>query len=195
MINAYPDRDEQVIDQLLAEAGMEGAVDLRPVLLELRSLAAGISLMPSAELAALMVARPVRLPASRRIRHRRMIVVSLVVAASLGIGASAAAASPEIRDTAQKAIAFLIHAVVPGTILSPGLQGVPAPVGTHAPATHTTPPGTDKHKPSAAPSAAPSIHPTGPARPDPKPKDSDKSTPDDHPVNPPATHTVDPPTR
>ncbi|MHB1172765.1 MAG: hypothetical protein ACYCZY_09785 [Lacisediminihabitans sp.] len=186
MTNAYPDRDRQAIDQLLAEADMEDAVDLRPVLLELRSLAAGTPPMPSAELAALMAAGPVSLHAPRRIRHRRMIVAALAVAASIGVGAAAAAASPEFRDTAQKAIAFLIHTFIPGTIQSPAHPGVPAPASTHTPATPTTPSGTTRPTPSDVPSATPSTRPTGPARPGPTQTVPGQPTPGTPPANPPA---------
>lgn len=53
MSDTSSSRNQQIIDELLADAGMEDAGDLRPVLLELRALAAD-SPRPSAAVEALM---------------------------------------------------------------------------------------------------------------------------------------------
>jgi hypothetical protein len=53
MSDTSASRNKQIVDGLLAEAGLEGAGDLRPVLLELRGLAGGRP-HPSAQVEALM---------------------------------------------------------------------------------------------------------------------------------------------
>lgn len=53
MSDTSASRNKQIVDELLAEAGLEGAGDLRPVLLELRGLAGGRP-HPSAQVEALM---------------------------------------------------------------------------------------------------------------------------------------------
>ncbi|KQR62708.1 hypothetical protein ASF98_14035 [Arthrobacter sp. Leaf337] len=117
-------RDQQIIDELLADAGMDDAGDLRPVLLELRALAAD-SPRPSAAVEALMAqaAAQATVPvatlslapavpesvvpepaveepaidelAARRRRKRRLPLTALTVAAALAAGGAAAAASDE----------------------------------------------------------------------------------------------------
>lgn len=120
-------RNQRIIDELLADAGMEDAADLRPVLLELRALA-GDSPRPSAAVEALMApaaalaAVPLPVPAlapvaagvstdeqaapvvdqlaARRRRKSRLPLTALSVAAALAAGGAAAAASDEnIRHT------------------------------------------------------------------------------------------------
>jgi hypothetical protein len=167
MTGSDQDRGAQLVDQLLAEAGLDDANDLRPLLLELRSLGAGAPPVPSAELAALMTAGPVDLSARRRMRHRRLIVAAIAVAASVGVGASAAAASPEFRHTAQQAITFVLHSLAPGMIHAPGSPRIPAPAGTRAPATPGVPSGGAKHTSSVPPSATPSPTRSGDPRPAP----------------------------
>jgi len=119
--------DQRIIDELLADSGMDDAGDLRPVLLELRALA-GDSPRPSAAVEALMAAPatlaivplPLPVPAeaaasmpaagqaepvvdelsARRRRKSRLPLTALSVAAALAAGGAAAAASDEnIRHT------------------------------------------------------------------------------------------------
>jgi hypothetical protein len=124
--------DEQIVDQLLREAGKEDATELKAALLELRCLAGGPPPVPSATLAALMASAPVSLDARRSGRHRRAIV-ALAIAASIGLSTAAvAAADPGMRENVQETLATLINTVTHGN------SGRPAPARTHdhpAPAT------------------------------------------------------------
>ncbi|HEY8911972.1 hypothetical protein [Lacisediminihabitans sp.] len=160
-------RDDRVVDDLLAEAGIDDAADVRPLLIELRSLGAGSPPEPSAELAALMTPGPVDIAVRRRVRHRRLIVAAIAVAASVGVGASAAAASPDFRHTAQTAITFLIHTLAPGTLREPGQPTIPAPTSSRVPAQEGTPSVGPQRGPSDKSSVAPSPRHTDPTRPDP----------------------------
>ncbi|WP_247046578.1 hypothetical protein [Arthrobacter rhizosphaerae] len=121
---------ERIIDQVLAEAGLEDADDLRPVLLELRSLGAEQP-GPSAQILALMegttgagsglnagtpdagtsdpeiadtgTAVVVDLAARRR-NKRRLPLTVFGVAAALAVGGGAAAAADQgVRDTLHSA--------------------------------------------------------------------------------------------
>jgi len=127
MSDTSSSRNQRIIDELLADAGMEDAADLGPVLLELRALA-GDSPRPSAAVEALMApaaalaAVPLPVPArasvaasvstaekaapvfdelaARRRRKSRLPLTALSVAAALAAGGAAAAASDEnIRHT------------------------------------------------------------------------------------------------
>lgn len=146
MSDTSSSRNQQIIDDLLADAGMDDAADLRPVLLELRALAAE-SPRPSAAVAALMapaavpatvpVATPALAPAvhetatpdpavdepvidelaARRRRKHRLPLTALTVAAALAAGGAAAAASDE---NFRHALGNVGHAVtlVVGTMTS-----------------------------------------------------------------------------
>lgn len=122
MSDTSSSRNQRIIDELLADAGMEDTTDLRPVLLELRALA-GDSPRPSAAVEALMApaavlaAVPLPVPAhapvaagvsnaeqsapvadelaARRRRKSRLPLTALTVAAALAAGGAAAAASDE----------------------------------------------------------------------------------------------------
>lgn len=136
-------RDQQIIDDLLADAGMDDDGDLRPLLLELRALAAD-SPRPSAEVEALMApaAMLAAVPASaaasaapavsaaasaapavdelaaRRRRKSRLPLTALSVAAALAAGGAAAAASDEhFRHTlgnVRHAVTFIVGTMTPG---------------------------------------------------------------------------------
>lgn len=137
-------RNQRIIDELLADAGMEDAGDLRPVLLELRALA-GDSPRPSAAVEALMapaaalaaVPFPAVAPvaagvstaklaapivdelSARRRRKSRLPLTALSVAAALAAGGAAAAASDEnIRHTlgdVGHAVTFFVGTMTSGT--------------------------------------------------------------------------------
>jgi hypothetical protein len=116
--------DEQIVDQLLRETGKEDAAELKAALLELRCLAGGPPPVPSATLAALMASAPVSLDARRSGRHRRAIV-TLAIAASIGLGTAAvAAADPGMRENVQETLTTLINTVTHGN------SGQPAPART-----------------------------------------------------------------
>lgn len=144
---------ERIIDQVLAEAGLEDADDLRPVLLELRSLGAEQP-GPSAEILALMegtrnagsglnagtpnVAIPdagsavvVDLAARRRNKRRLPLTIFGVAAALAAGGGAAAAADQGVRDTLHSAFSS-IAATFGGESLKqdPKNQTVPAPAET-----------------------------------------------------------------
>ncbi len=106
------------IDQLLLEAGMSDDADLRGSLLEFQRSATSVHPMPSTEVAALM--EPTR-PRTGLRRHSGL-VTALVVIGTLGIGATAAAASPEVRAAAQQAFQTVTGTLPPGTT-DPGNPG------------------------------------------------------------------------
>lgn len=106
------------IDRLLFEEGMSDDAELRGLLAELRRDATSVHPMPSAELAALMApARP-----QSAIRRHRGVVTAVIVIGTLGVGATAAAASPEVRAAAQQVFQAVTGTVLPGTTV-PGLTG------------------------------------------------------------------------
>ncbi|AUZ33760.1 hypothetical protein C3B78_04315 [Arthrobacter sp. PGP41] len=117
--------DERCVDALLAEAGYTDDPGLRDVLLKLRELRVADVPPPSAELAALMggpgeatvnVLEPGKQP-----KKRRIAFTTLAVAASLGIASGAAAASEEIRRSAEGTIMNIVRA------FSAPLPTAPAP--------------------------------------------------------------------
>ena len=167
-------RDQRIIDELLADAGMDDDGDLRPVLLELRALASD-SPRPSAAVEALMapaaslatVPLPVTSPAdagvssaeqpppavdelaARRRRKSRLPLAALSVAAALAAGGAAAAASDEnIRHT----LGNVGHAV---TVL----------VGTMTSGTGEKTTGQPATDPAGAVPGSPAPAPTAPASP------------------------------
>lgn len=127
-------RDEQVIDQLLLETGSTEAEDLRTALMELRCFSHGPAVAPSPELAALMTAGPLSLEAHRRHKHRRTALTALALAASMGVGTAAVAATdPGFREKAQQAITAVVE------VVSHGHSGRPAPEPEHGPGSPRTP--------------------------------------------------------
>ena len=84
---------EDIVDELLLDAGLTGAPDLRQALLSLRSFANLPAPAPSEALAA-MFAGPHDEVSKRRWRHKhRTAVVSVAVVAAMGLGASGVAAA------------------------------------------------------------------------------------------------------
>ena len=153
MSDTSSSRNQRIIDELLADAGMDGAATddtavLGPLLLELRSLAAD-SPRPSAEVQALMASSAAlsRVPAdgaapavdelaARRRRKRRMPLTALSVAAALAAGGAAAAASDgNFRQTMGNvghAVTLFVGTMAPGhggkTAGQPGQEtGTPVP--------------------------------------------------------------------
>ncbi|WP_349897103.1 hypothetical protein [Parafrigoribacterium soli] len=106
--------DEQVVDELLAEVDPAGAEELRPLLLELRSITGRGVPIPSAELAAVLHQNVAPLRPRRR-GTRRALVVTLAVVTTMGLGVgTAAAAIPEFRTAAQDAITGLFTSITRG---------------------------------------------------------------------------------
>lgn len=125
MSNIPVSRSERIIDQVLAEAGLEEAADLRPVLLELRALT-GDQPQPSPQVQALMSGTGlsgtglsgtgertgddgavIDLAARRRNKHRLpMTALGVAVALAAGVGA-AAAADQGVRDTLHNAFSSI----------------------------------------------------------------------------------------
>ncbi|MDQ0798917.1 hypothetical protein [Arthrobacter sp. SLBN-112] len=126
--------DEQIINQLLLETGSEEAEDLKAALLELRCFRHGPAVLPSPELAALMTAGPLSLKAYQRRKHRRTALTALAIAASMGIGTAAVAATdPRFREKAQQAITSVVEVVTHGQSV------LPAPEPARSPGSPPTP--------------------------------------------------------
>jgi hypothetical protein len=165
--------------QLLDEEGLSDEAELSSLLIAMRSEATSIRPIPSQAVADLMAARPPR-TARRALGGRRRIVTGLIVLGSLGVGAGAAAASPDVRTAtqhfAQTVIGVLRSGGSPLSPIPPSHrpEPLPRPSSTGAP-THSTPtdhPGSSggqvggSHAPGsgASPSSSgtgsPSAHPT-----------------------------------
>ncbi|MGO4253765.1 hypothetical protein AB4Y81_16025 [Paenarthrobacter sp. TAF1] len=173
--------DQQAIDSLLADAGLEGSKDLRSELLELRSLA-DTAPIPSEAVRALMaggamvtrpavvtpqVPAPEQTPATdelaaRRWKKRRAAIAGLAVAVSLAGGATAAAASAGGIPGAFQHLGAAIGSVV--SQLAPGAGNAPQPA---APAGSTPEPGPahQDSQPAVVPGQA-SPSPADPGNPD-----------------------------
>jgi hypothetical protein len=128
------------IEDLLQQSGIDDQAHLRALLGEIEALGAGDAPAPSAEVLALMapsnggVTRS-RLPS----RHRAAIIVTLAVTASLGMGATAAAAAiPEVRRAAQNVIQTVIHAVAPDLSTTTAPSGAPSRSANPASTTHSS---------------------------------------------------------
>jgi hypothetical protein len=158
----------ETIDQLVADAGIDHDPRLVAFLGEVRSLGLGEVPAPSDEVAALMGPGASTIRPLARPGRRRAILITLAVVASLGMGATAAAAaSPQIRSAAQNAVAFLVHAVAPGLTVpaSPSRGPIPSdrPSPTPRPTAPTVAPGrTDT--PRATPTRGSINAPTAPPR-------------------------------
>ncbi|WP_427172688.1 hypothetical protein [Arthrobacter sp. 92] len=179
MSDTSSSRNRRIVDELLAEAGLEDSENLRPVLLDLRALA-GEGPRPSARLEALMSGvaggvasavvpdgapavgsqAPVDELAARRRSKRRLPLTALTVAAALAAGGAAAAASDEgIRNTfgnVQHAVTNFVGALTSGT--GGHSTGQPASVPGGAAAGTSSP---APNIPSSLPPSgtAPTVHP------------------------------------
>ena len=127
------------IEDLLQQSGLDDQANLRALLSEIEALGASDAPAPSAEVLALMApstgnTRP-HLPSRR---HTAM-VVALAVAASLGMGATAAAAAiPEVRRAAQNVLETVMHAVVPDLSTSTAPSDAPSRRDSPGPKTHSS---------------------------------------------------------
>jgi len=157
------------IDLLLIESELEHDTVLHDLLAEIEHEATAARPMPSAELSALMSPRPVA--AHRPRRHsfsgRSAVITGVVVIGVLGLGATAAAASPEVRSAIGAGVAAIAH------VFQPALDAPePAPTPRHPAA------GTDA--PSTGPSGGPTADPTADATGEPSPSADATAGADDH---------------
>lgn len=167
------------IDRLLAEAQLDDDPALRELLTELHRAATSVHPIPSAELSALMT--PTQ--GGPSMRRRAGVITALVVVGTVGMGVTAAAANPLVRDAAQRAYQVVTGAVLPGLVGStsggrvavspsspsrsasasphPGATAHPLPSdhpgngATNAATPHPTPHPESSNHPSPAPSSGP----------------------------------------
>jgi hypothetical protein len=112
------------IDRLLFEVRMSDDDELRQLLTEFREESTSVRPIPSAELAVLMgKARP-----RTAIRRHGGVVTALIVVGTLGVGATAAAASPEVRAAVQHAYQAVTH-TLPPVMTAPNPHGSPRTPG------------------------------------------------------------------
>jgi len=144
----YKDLDRgQIVDELLLDAGLSDASDVRQALLAMGQLADAAAPAPGAELAA-MLAGPHDEVSKRRWRHKhRTAVVSVAVVAAMGLGASGVAAASS------------------GFTRSPSFEGLLGTVAPHRAAAAPALPAPDAPKVSTAP--APSADPAAIPQPSP----------------------------
>jgi len=183
-MNTAPDHgDARIIDRLLRESNTEESDLLRPVLLELRALGTGEPPVPSPEVAALLVpdtTNVIPFDAAPR-RARRAAFTVLAVAATLGAGTAAAAATDEgFRAGLQNTVATIVTAFTTGPQPSPAVPSVatsasptPSPAASGGPGSSTAvPPALQDTPPNTIPHGIPSwltpgteASPTDPAAP------------------------------
>ena len=95
-------------DDLLDEEGMRHDAKLRAFLTEWSSEATAVRPLPSPQVSALMRRRR-----RRGGSHRTGVIIGLIVLGSVGAGAGAAAASPEVRQAAGQVMGGVIAALAP----------------------------------------------------------------------------------
>jgi hypothetical protein len=139
--------DERCVDALLAEAGFPDDIELRGVLLQLRSHRVAEVPQPSAEIAALMgqqaAADVVRLEdwSRRHPRKKRVVFTTFAVAASLGIAGGAAAGNDTLRRQAEGTISSIVKSFSPRPPETPA-PAPPSNIPTAPPADVPSPAGT-----------------------------------------------------
>lgn len=138
------------IDELLVDAGMADDLELQGALHAFRREATSVRPLPSAELAALMT--PARQRSSRA--RRGGAIAAIVVIGTLGVGATAAAASPDVRSAAQQVLQ-----AVTGALLGTTGAGGPAHSGVPGATTSPSPHGSGAPHPGASQHPGPSDHP------------------------------------
>ena len=146
------------IDVLLIESDMADDAALRDFLRELQDTTTSVRPMPSRELAAIL--EPV--PRGSRGHRRRALFTTVIVVGTVAVGATAAVASPEVRDTTQRAVQTVVGALLPprsavhrtGDSGSPDSGVVPKPSDTSS----TGHPGPRDH-PGSTTHPGPSDHP------------------------------------
>jgi hypothetical protein len=179
------------IEQLLSETDMVGDKVLHDFLTELQQTGTSVRPMPSAELAALMT------PISQRstLRRRGAIITALIVVGTVGVGVTAAAASPEVRAATTQVFQSVIGTVLPG----PGGVQTPHQINSRdatkapAPSTTVSPDATTHPSPTNHPGASnhpgPSNHPgSGPSNSASSDASSNSSSGGSQPSNVPSAH-------
>lgn len=127
------------IEDLLQQSGIDDQAPLRELLGEIEALGAGDAPVPSAEVLALMAPSTGITRPRFQSRRRTAIVITLAVTASVGMGATAAAAAiPEVRRVAQNVIQTVMHAVAPDLSTTTAPAGAPSRSDNHAAATHSS---------------------------------------------------------
>ena len=123
------------VDQLLFEHGMSEDAALRSALTQLEQDATSLIPMPSPDLAALLA------PTGRRSvgRRQRILLTTLIVVSTLGVGATAAAAaSPEFRAATQH-VFDSVTGIFPSITQAPSDGGVyEMPLATPTPSPTAT---------------------------------------------------------
>jgi hypothetical protein len=146
-----------LIDALLAESELQDDLVLRDLLGDIERDATAVRPMPSAELMGLMEPRRVRSDRTMRrgpVAGRAVIITGIVVIGVLGLGAGAAAASPEARSVIGAGVAVIAHLFEPvpagkapappgGSTHSAGIGGTPEPSVTATPSPSGDTPGAD----------------------------------------------------
>lgn len=126
MTTGHTPHDEQIIEDLLRETNNDDAQDLKAALRDLHRFAEGPAVLPSAGLAALMGTGPASLAARRERKRRHTALTALAVAACMGIGTAAVAATdPGFRGNAEQVITSVVEAVTQGHPGDQGNQGRP----------------------------------------------------------------------
>lgn len=161
--------DEQSVEALLAEAGVQNDPGLRKALLQLRALRVSEVPAPSAELAALLgesrTADVVCLEPGKPRKKKHVVFTTLAVAASFSIAGGAAAGNENVRREAGESISAVID------WFSPPAPATPAPtLSTGAP---TPGPAAVSAPASEVPTAAPPREPS-PVLPSEPPKSTDR---------------------
>jgi hypothetical protein len=182
MNTVHDPEDAHIVERLLRESGAEESDVLRPVLLELRALATGEPPVPSAAVAALLAhdtTNVIPFDGGHR-RSRRAAFTVLAVAAALGAGTAAAAATDEgFRAGLQNTVGTIVTVLTTGRPPSPADPPVapedspepsPAATGGREPSTAVPPaaPGAPGNVPHGIPSwltPGPEASPTSPTAP------------------------------
>jgi hypothetical protein len=126
----------ELIESLLTETELGDDDALRELLCEMEREATSVRPMPSAALAELLRSpdahQPVRRPA---IRGRGAVITGAVVIGLLGLGAGAAAASPDVRSVIGAGAANIAHLFEPAT----AEPRAPRDGATHSPKSPSSP--------------------------------------------------------
>ncbi|MFJ4027334.1 hypothetical protein ACIPWF_09075 [Paenarthrobacter sp. NPDC089989] len=175
---------EAVVDELLLDADLDGDSDLRTTLLSIGSYASLPAPAPNAELAAMLAGPHDELSKRRWKRKHRAAVVSVAVAAAMGVGVSGVAAASSGFTRHPAFIDELFGNLAPHATAGPTALPIPdapkvateegrqvdpvavpaptttgAPVPTTAPAPEVSAQGTSAANPAAQ---APAVQPTTP---------------------------------
>src|SRR4051812_6354113 len=167
----------ELIDVLLAESELPDDAVLRDLLGELEREATAVRPMPSAALSELMSPRRAT-PSHAHTRGARRrpsfagrgaVITGVVVIGVLGLGAGAAAASPEARSAIGAGVAVIAHLFDPPATAANTPRSVPGSAGDATP----TPDGTESPDPTQSPEPTQRPQPSPSATPSPSDDGSD----------------------